>query len=459
MSVIVEIYVKKLFGHLDYNIPLNTTDNITILHGPNGCGKTWILQLIKSVFSSDYATLGSAPFHEIGFRFRDGGNLIVRRDFEERLPLSKSHYQRYFERTPRQRLYITYYSKRTKKPKEFSFLIDRAYRRLYPLSIIEREIPNLVRIGSNRWRDISRGEILNNDEVLSLYGHRLPVISRPGPIPNWLRSVNERTSIDFIQSQRLIRMPLPRERTESTAQSDVTQMVELDSAELVERIGRTLAESVKIAQSRDQTFPTRLLQSEFSQLIPETQLREELIKIEAKRQKLYSVGLLDKEEAVPLPAKKLSDTEQKVLSLYLQDVTNKLRVFDDLQSRIATLMSLINTKVEPQGKKLIIDRNKGFLFKTTYGDEIILTPANLSSGEQHQLVLFYELLFKATRKTLFLIDEPEISLNVGWQRRFLSDLSEVIQFGKHYVILATHSPQIIHNRWDLAIPLGGGVDK
>lgn len=88
-----------------------------------------------------------------------------------------------------------------------------------------------------------------------------------------------------------------------------------------------------------------------------------------------------------------------------------------------------------------------------------LRPADLSSGEQHQLVLFYELLFKATRRTLYLIDEPEISLNVEWQRRFLSDLSEVIRFGKHYVLLATHSPQIIHNRWDLAIPLGGGVGK
>jgi len=63
------------------------------------------------------------------------------------------------------------------------------------------------------------------------------------------------------------------------------------------------------------------------------------------------------------------------------------------------------------------------------------------------------------KRVLAKIDEPEISLNVEWQRRFLSDLSEVIKYGKHYVLLATHSPQIIHNRWDLSIPLGGGINK
>jgi predicted ATP-binding protein involved in virulence len=254
-------------------------------------------------------------------------------------------------------------------------------------------------------------------------------------------------------------MPTPRASREPSSRKDVIEMVELYSSELADRISRTLAESVKIAQSRDRTFPTRLLRGEFSQVPSEVQLRDELSKIETKRQLLYSAGLLDEEEAVPLPQKTMNEMEQKVLSLYLHDVKEKLQVFDDLQTRIATLMALINSKIEAQGKSLVISRDKGFLFKTKFGVGKTLRPAELSSGEQHQLVLFYEFLFKTTSKSFVLIDEPEISLNVGWQRRFLDDLSKVIHLCGHSVLMATHSPQIIHNRWDLGVPLSGGVKE
>lgn len=461
MSAIKEIYVKKLFDYLDYDIPLNTTDNITIIHGPNGCGKTWILQLINAVFSRDFATLRTAPFSEIGFRFRDGGNFTVRRYYEESQPLFQLASHTGWPRPSPAKLVFSYYSRRTKKPKEFSLPLSRlsATERSFPLSLVEREIPSLVRIGFKEWRDRFQDRILTLEDVVSIYGHRLPYFPSSKQVPFWLQSLTDRIQVDFIQSQRLIRMPISAERHEPPSKKDVTEMVELDSRELAEKMSRALTESVKIAQSRDRTFPTRLLQRDFSEVASEAQLREELGKIDAKRQKLYAAGLLEEEQAVPLPSKSMNDMEQKVLTLYVQDQKDKLRVFDDLQNRIATLMDLVNSKIEPQGKTLTVDKERGFVFKTKYGVEKTLRPIDLSSGEQHQLVLFYELLFKPTRSTLFLIDEPEISLNVGWQRRFLQDLSKALRLGKHSVLMATHSPQIIHNRWDLGVALSGGVKE
>jgi ABC-type glutathione transport system ATPase component len=155
----------------------------------------------------------------------------------------------------------------------------------------------------------------------------------------------------------------------------------------------------------------------------------------------------------------MQEIEKNVLSLYIQDQSEKLHVFDDLQKRIATLMDLINSKFQAQGKYLVIDRERGFLFKTDIGGGRIFRPAELSSGEQQQLVLFYELIFKTSKKSLVLIDEPEISLDVGWQRRFLDDLAKVISLDRISILMATHSPQIIHNRRDLAVPLSGGVEE
>ena len=77
----------------------------------------------------------------------------------------------------------------------------------------------------------------------------------------------------------------------------------------------------------------------------------------------------------------------------------------------------------------------------------------LSSGEQHEVVLLYELIFNVKDDVLVLIDEPEISLHVTWQKEFLSDLLRIIELQNIQVMIATHSPAIINGRWDLTCNL------
>ena len=69
------------------------------------------------------------------------------------------------------------------------------------------------------------------------------------------------------------------------------------------------------------------------------------------------------------------------------------------------------------------------------------------------MVLFCEFLFETKPGSLILIDEPEISLHVAWQREFLSDLAEVAKLARFDALIATHSPQIIADRWDLKVEL------
>ena len=87
------------------------------------------------------------------------------------------------------------------------------------------------------------------------------------------------------------------------------------------------------------------------------------------------------------------------------------------------------------------------------GRDIALT--DLSSGEQHELVLLYELLFGVRDDALILINEPELSLHVGWQVRFLPDLQRIQKLRPLQIVMATHSPQIVNDRWDLTEELKG----
>ncbi len=57
---------------------------------------------------------------------------------------------------------------------------------------------------------------------------------------------------------------------------------------------------------------------------------------------------------------------------------------------------------------------------------------------------------------MVLIDEPEISLHVAWQKEFLNDLQEIINIQNMPVVIATHSPQIIDGNWELTVDLEEG---
>ena len=44
---IKQVSVTNLFGVFNHEIPLNLDDKITIIHGPNGSGKTVLLKMIN----------------------------------------------------------------------------------------------------------------------------------------------------------------------------------------------------------------------------------------------------------------------------------------------------------------------------------------------------------------------------------------------------------------------------
>ena len=102
-------------------------------------------------------------------------------------------------------------------------------------------------------------------------------------------------------------------------------------------------------------------------------------------------------------------------------------------------------KIDPKTHDLVVE--------STHGHIQQLSVNALSSGEQHQLVLAYDLLFRTQPNTLVLLDEPELSLHVEWQERFLVDLKAVIDLVGFDALLATHSPYIINGHNELTVGL------
>lgn len=80
------VRLEGLFGTLTHLIPLNKEAGITILTGPNGCGKTTILELIYAFASVGsnvmaFRNLIDVPYRKLVFYFDDDTNVsVIRRD-------------------------------------------------------------------------------------------------------------------------------------------------------------------------------------------------------------------------------------------------------------------------------------------------------------------------------------------------------------------------------------------
>jgi predicted ATP-dependent endonuclease of OLD family len=68
--------------------------------------------------------------------------------------------------------------------------------------------------------------------------------------------------------------------------------------------------------------------------------------------------------------------------------------------------------------------------------------------------MFYDLIFKVEPNTLVMIDEPELSLHITWQNRFIDELKQIVEQSKFDVLVATHSPTIVGSNSHLMVGLG-----
>jgi len=76
---------------------------------------------------------------------------------------------------------------------------------------------------------------------------------------------------------------------------------------------------------------------------------------------------------------------------------------------------------------------------------------HLSSGERHILTFLSLVLFLGQHRNFLIIDEPEISLNITWQRQLLDLFSKLVP--KTQIIVASHSPVLSKRHPEFLTPL------
>ena len=424
------VEVDGLFGLYNHRFDLELNDRVTFLHGPNGVGKTTILKMIDAVLTERFDLIRGIPFKRLLLRFDDETDL--------ELDMAKAH------ETAGGEFRLT--ANGRTKPIAVGLVLSDAAAIAAEVEYLERE--------EDVWVDIRDGVPLTDAEVVQMYGRRIRSIVRDRSAEEdvqWFREFLSTANSYFIEAQRLIRPQYLRRWPRR--QGPVPPRVVDCSTDLKRRIDKTMAEYGRQAQVLDQTFPQRLLHR--SGEIDDFSIDEVLTRLSdilRKTRELKDIGILDETRTPQFQlAADMERFQVGVMTLYVDDTAKKLQVLEDLAGRVRLLLASLNSKF--QHKQVRIDRDMGLIVAGEHEDS--LPPDSLSSGEQHELVLHYDLLFRVEPNTVVLLDEPELSLHLEWQSRFLSDLMAIVQLSSCDALIATHSPSIVGERDDLMVELSG----
>lgn len=413
MLKLKSIEIKGIWGIK--SIKTDFFDDTNVFIGNNGTGKTTFLNIIEAVLTVDLEQLFSCSFESVVI-------ILINGSSTRKISVNK-HF------TDLNNNGILYKI----GPKKFALPLLREYdlrnqHRFHPK--IRNEIKSLkdelASVISICWLSVHR-EIQTIEESEFIGG----------------REVREKNTIDQRLSDLMRRLTVYQLQLES--------------------------ESSKLSgKFREQVFESMLYKHEFDELNLAELEPVEPDEIKKKLNKAYSdLGLSSKEtrEKIALHSQKIGLALEKIAqwksdkkNLQVNDVTPlsllnrtlsmiKISTDIDLQKKVVfkpieTYLKILKDFVPDKLFKLDTE-SSGELSVYNSNDKEIrhsLPIKYLSSGEKQLIILLTEALLQKKSNYIFIADEPELSLHIGWQRKILSAIKELNENAQ--IIVATHSPEV-----------------
>lgn len=421
--LIVRIEVERLFGRYTYTLTNRNQNShsdslLSILYGDNGSGKTTILKLLFHLLSpSDKpehnAFLWQTPFSKFSVILANGTQIVASRQNGDLVGDYKCIISPIKETGSNE-------TNSEYKGRNTSFIEK----------ILNLEL-NLFFIKDNRVVD---SNIFDTEEF---YTPTPTPVAIPAPIPtptptptysSWQQGWQFILNQDFPLKKSIERTERwVRDRALRDSNAGTANVHSLYAEIIAQIIGSARADAVNFQESIDNLI--------------------EALEAQEKRSKNFSnFGLMS-----PLSNQKIIDILKnapenthsiiwEVLKPYLDSMTARMDALQDTQNLLTLFTNKIN-KVFFHDKEIRLHVQEGMSIFTKEGSK--LEPEMLSSGERQLLLLFCNTLTARERATIFMIDEPEISLNIKWQRQLIQTLLALTEGSQVQLIIATQSLELL----------------
>lgn len=432
------INIYGLFGTYNIEIPFDKQVNIFI--GENGLGKTTILNCIYFILEKKFSRLANIQFNEIKVKFKDDfkpHKITIEdvREFNIKNRRNRGIFEEIFNDEILENISIEYDGSELKeeiidKIDYLSYEISKRYD--LPIRIAKRQLQYYI---ENKNIIYEKQRKANGNNVINLS-----------------KAISEKIK------ERIIYLPTYR-RIEDDFASFNFRSDELNKAELLIRFGmsdvqnsinRILKKIQSLAMEGFREMTGILLKqyTDGSDLITNKEIDIDTVKIVLDR-----VG---KEIEDPYKRKILDLMENNKIKdpkyLYLFDLINKLIDNYDLQKAYDDRIKKFTDTCNKYLNDKHFDYNQSTLKLGIYLDEKIndlkepIELTQLSSGEKQIVSLFSKLYLESNDRSIIIIDEPELSLSIQWQKMLLPDIMRANSC--NLLVTVTHSPFIFENEFD-----------
>lgn len=416
---ITKVLVKQLFGLYDYEIETKSDSKFLILYGDNGCGKSSILSVIYHSLRPEpkdghRTAISKIPF--LSFKIFLSNNDVIeilRKNIEEK------EYKIIFSNKK-----IEY---SWKEKEEFPFFLNNKNEKIYEeyCNYLKELNLNTVFLDSNRKINISR------DEEYELVQTKSGIVR----VPKYDNSDRDSlTLLDVINDfHRWMHKSMiwGTDIGNKNIANEYLTILESASKHSTTEI-QSIEEIQKIMKNLEQQ----------SSLYIKYGLTVELFPQEFKK-KINSLS------------NDVWNTMYPIIDSYINTLKLRLEALTSLKNKLEQLEKYLNSFFT--NKSLEINANEGLAIRSSNGK--LLSPGQLSSGEKQILFLFCKVISSTDDSLIVMIDEPEISLNIKWQEKFLEAINAFIGENKVQIIIASHSIDLINPYIESVSRLENRVEK
>ena len=446
--------IKELFGNRDVTLPIES--DALILVGPNGIGKSSVTNIFYFFISRQWSRLAEYDFSEVALWFGDEEVRAVRADITGLSQLDKiirdfppsSRMFGHLEKLKAGDLLEEFISSRRSGPRFREKFADA-------LSIPVDEVRHLQmsifrRISSYEEDDIFAAPRINIEKQLT---RRLP--GRTLYLPTYRRIEKDLKEIfpDLEERMRTSARPgFPYAFTRSAkhyvdlvsfGMEDVRGNIDTKSrflrdyslSQFNDLSGLYLRDVIK--GTADQYSPSQISELDENALsVILGRVSEQVLSNDEKE--------LLRKKILGMKGKKRSEMEvnDRYLAHYFTRLMSASADISSQETEVSAFVDVCNAYLKP-GKRMLYDDTKFTIeIRDDRGRPIDLSM--LSSGEKQVVSLFSHLYLDNADNQVVIIDEPELSLSVPWQKRFLTDILDSNHCS--FILSVTHSPFIYQNR-------------